>query len=91
MENTLCKRVFSCFDETYDLLFSLESIITLTKEACLEKEVGSKHYNLPLKDKIDLSEERNHYINMLNIALDKVTNLKEINSTVEKELATSLK
>ena len=59
----------------------------LTKEVCQEKEFSSMYYNLPPKDKFTLSAERNHYINMLTLALDRVSNLKQINCGIENYLA----
>ncbi len=81
------KNVLACFESTFDELFLLESVIKLTKEACLDREVSSQYYNLPEEKKRYLSEERNNYINMLSIALDRVKNLKEINSQIEEEIA----
>ena len=80
------KKILSCFQTTFDELFLLESIIKLTKESWLDREVSSQYYNLPEEKKRHLSEERNNYINMLSIALDRVKNLKDINTIIEEEL-----
>ena len=79
-------NVLTCCENYFDELFCLESIIKLTKCACLEKEFSANYYNLPSKYKYTLSEERNHYINMMNIALEKVNLLKEINNSMEDEM-----
>ena len=79
--------LLSSFDSSFDTLMTLESIIKITQANCRDKEIYSVHYDLPTKDKKMLSEERNHYINMLNLALDKVSNLIEINLIIEKELS----
>ena len=76
---TQCERL-------YDELFTLESVIKLTKEVCLKKEFTAIYYELTENNKIALSEERNHYINLLSIALDKVERLKGINSSIEQEV-----
>ena len=75
------------FDVSFDMLSSLESIIKMTQKVCLDKEISSVYYNLPYNQKITLSEERNHYINMLSLALDKITSLKEYNFNLEKKFA----
>ena len=80
------KHILSCFQTTFDELFLLESIIKLTKESCLDREVTSQYYNLSEEKKRYLSEERNNYINMLSIALDRVKILKEINNQIEEEI-----
>ena len=72
-------------ERLYDELFTLESIIKLTKDVCLKKEFTAIYYELTENNKIALSEERNHYINLLSIALDKVEKLKTLNLTLENE------
>ena len=84
--NSILAYEMSIFEE----LFTLESLLKLTKEACLKQEINSNYYNLDDSNKIKLSEERNHYLNLLTIAIDKVELLKQINQNIEKE-ACSLK
>ena len=86
MNNEAYKQLFSYYENTFDIVFLLESIIKVTQETCIDKEIYSVHYNLSSKDKMSLSQERNNYINMLSLALDKLSNLKEINLYIEKEL-----
>ena len=69
-----------------DTLFSVETIIKLMLEYCLAREIKSIHYDLSSKDKKILSEERNHYITMLNIALEKLQELKELNQELEDKI-----
>lgn len=90
MEGMKDTRVLSYCEKCFDELFILESVIKLTKEACLEKEFGANYYELTKKNKRALSEERNHYINLLTIALDKVEKLKSININIEKEVGITL-
>ena len=85
MKNSYRKIQLSC-DNCFNQLYSLESILRFTKDVCQEKEFSSIYYNLPQKDIHVLSEERNHYINMLDLALDRVSDLKEINYNMENEL-----
>lgn len=81
------KKILACFQNTFDELYLLESVIKLTKESCLEREVNAQYYNLTQEKKKSLSEERNNYINMLSIALDRVKNLKEIHSLLEEKIS----
>lgn len=80
------QKVQLCCEDSINQLLCLESIIKTTKDSCLERESSAKYYNLPQKDKYTLSEERNHYINMLNIALDKVNDVIELNTKIENDL-----
>lgn len=70
------KKIITSLDNSMNELFTLESILILTKESCQEKEFCSVYYGLSNELKSNLSEERNHYINMLTIALDKISNIK---------------
>lgn len=81
-----CKKVQSSCDDCFNQLYYLESILQCTKNVCQEKEFSAIYYNLSSKDKFTLSAERNHYINMLNLALDRVDDLKKINTGIEYEL-----
>ena len=90
MKSALTLDVLSSFDSAYSTIFSLESILKLTKTACLDKEASSMYYNLSQINKLSLSEERNHYISMLDLALDQLANLKEQSKLMEN-LLTQLK
>lgn len=79
------EKIIISIEDSFSELFALESIIKLTKEACLEREFASIYYELEEKSKTALSEERNHYINMLTIALDKLSNLKQTIHIAEYE------
>ena len=87
MSKICSQEILSCFENTFEVLFSLETIIKVTQNNCLDKEVCAKYYNLPAKEQCILSEERNQYINMLTLAMDKVSRLKEINLVIEQELS----
>ena len=86
MTKVQAKKLCTHLDKTFDEIYMLESIIKLIKESCLEKEIDSKYYNLDSFDKILLSEERNHYINLLSMAIDKLSDLKQMNVNLEKEV-----
>ncbi len=90
MKDSCKQKVLSSLDDIFNLLYSVESIIKMTHKVCLNKEIQAIYYDLPQPNTLILSEERNHYINMLDLAIDKLNTLKELNCFVEKEL-TSLK
>ncbi len=66
------------YEMSFDVLSYIESILSVTKEVCLEKEINSKYYNIPLQEQIKLSTERNNYINMITLAQEKIEQLKII-------------
>ena len=80
------KSIMLSCDFAIERLFSIETIIKLTKEYCLAKEIKSIHCNLSLSDKKILSEERNQYITMLNLALEKLQELRNLNQELEEKL-----
>ena len=54
-------------------------------KGCFEKENNSIYYNLCNEKIIKLSNERNHYINLLSIAIEKLKIITDINETLEQE------
>ena len=87
MEKIQNYDILSFVENTFDVIYSLETIIKVTQDVCLDKENGAVYYNLSSKEQFILSEERNNYINMMNLALDKLTCLKEINLAIEKKIS----
>ena len=85
MQNCCVKDDSCCFEKFFEELYTLESIIKLTKESCSERELSASYYNISDKEKIVLSRERNNYINMLTIAQDKIYNLSLIGDSIEQE------
>ena len=76
------KQVLLKYNVVFDVLFSLETIIKLTRQYCLDREVASKVNNT-----LALSEERNQYICMLSIALEKLEELKKFNLELEDKFS----
>ena len=83
MSNNRPNFAVSNFESIFDKIYTLESIIKLTLSNCQDKEITSSYYDVSSKNTIKLSEERNNYINMLTIALEKLEQLKTISSNLE--------
>ncbi len=79
------EKIITSLEDSFNELFALETIIILTKEACSDREFNAVYYDLSSDSKTTLSEERNHYINMLTIALDKIYNIKETLTIAENK------
>ena len=62
-------------DEIYSKLCLLESLVVITKESCINKELSLIYYDLNSSQKFTLSKERNHYINLLEVIEDKLIEL----------------
>jgi hypothetical protein len=78
--------LLSKFNDLIELLMTVENIIKIIKESCFNKEMFATYYDLQNNTQKKLSEERNLYINMLNIAIEKIAILKKINNNIEKDL-----
>lgn len=81
-QQLFCDEV-NCINETMiNELFSVESLVQTTLESCLRKECDSQYYegsNISSK----ISAERNNYINMLEIALEKIKHIQQLNNNIE--------
>lgn len=64
-------------DVSIETIFIIESILKSIQESCYYKEMISQYYDLSLADSKLLSEERNHYINLISISLEKVSKIKK--------------
>lgn len=83
MNDLEVKNVANIFEAIYEELCALESLVLFTQEVCLKKEISSYYYNLDNNEKKKLSEERNHYINMLSLANEKINLIKHHYSNFE--------
>ena len=69
-------KINNYIDFSAEILFQIDSILELTKDNCLEKELSAKYYELTDINQKKLSEERNHYINMISLAQEKFEMIK---------------
>jgi hypothetical protein len=74
---TICESTFKTLDE-------LETVLKFTQEICINYENISNYYNLSSEETINLSKERNSYINMLALALERISMLRHSNLLIEK-------
>lgn len=83
MKKSICTQAVNDLNESIiEELLTVESLVQATMEACLTKECSSQYYSG--KDVTSkLSEERNSYINMLSVALEKIKNIRLLNSAIE--------
>lgn len=78
---------FTCFyQELFNELYIIDSIVNMTKNSCLEREFSGQYYGATGENSAQLSAERNNYINMLTILSEKLANVINLNLTAENEL-----
>ena len=80
------EKFYYICEKIYDELYVLKSIIITTLDSCANKELQS-FYNLSQRQ---ISEERNNYINMLNLAIEHVDIIENINDDFESYLNNAL-
>lgn len=86
MNNKRLQSIICCNEKSFELLHLLESIIKVTYTTCQNNEDNSIYYNIPFDKRIKISNERSNYINMMLIALEKISSLYNLNEVIEKEL-----
>ena len=65
-----------------DELLTVESLLRATVESCLNKECNSEYYaKNDFTSKI--SAERNRYINMLSLAIERLNRVQELTGEIE--------
>ncbi len=80
------RNLLSYSQEVFDELHTIDSIVQLTKQSCEEREFSGKYYDIPADKSVRLSAERNHYINMLNILSERISNMISLNLSMENEI-----
>lgn len=86
MDGNKVQKVLCYCENSLDLLNSLEGILKITYNSCMNKEFNSIYYDIPFDKRINISEERNIYINMISIALEKLSLIYEQHKNTEQEL-----
>ncbi len=83
MRRELNRQKMNCITENMITeLLTVESLIKTTVNNCLNKECTAQYY--AGKDLCrQLSEERNDYINLLTLALEKIKHLQMLNDEIE--------
>lgn len=80
------EKFYYICEKIYDELYVLKSIIKTTLDSCTNKELQS----LNKLTQLQISEERNIYINMLNLAIEHVDMIENINDDFESYLNNAL-
>lgn len=85
MKRTDATSLVDCYQETFEELCVANSIIKLVRSSCLEREFSGEYYGISRDKTIHISEERNNYINMLNILSEKISNIMNLYLFLEEE------
>ena len=86
MEKNHRSRLMSIQQANFNELYKADSIIQLTIHSCQEREFAGQYYGATKEMKKKISEERNNYINMLTLLSERVSNMMDINLSMEGEI-----
>jgi hypothetical protein len=84
--NGIRKNVCFVHDKAFDELYYLNTLVKMTKSSCQDREFRGEYFGMDCEGIKKLSSERNDYINMLNLMSDKLSNLININLSIENEI-----
>lgn len=85
MENTH-NKLLCIHQETFEELYLVDTFVQLTRTSCQECEFKGEYYGITDEMSKKLSAERNNYINMLSVIADKISNIMDLNLSLEKEI-----
>ena len=81
--NTFCMEV--C-ENTFDEITIISTLISSIQELCLNLEMNSQYYEDSENYVHKLSEERNKYINLSSMALQRLKKIETLNAELESKL-----
>lgn len=74
------------YNQAFNELYTINSLINILKISCEEKEYKGNYYNVSTDVAKLLSNERNEYINILSLISEKVAFLIKQYISIENEL-----
>lgn len=86
MKKLCIEKLLNYHQRMFNELYIIESIINMTTKSCLEREFNGDYYGMSNKLSAKLSVERNHYINLLNVATERIALVLELNTSAENEI-----
>ncbi len=85
MKKAAQSDILSFYQEAFNELYIVNTLINMVKTNCQEKEFKGEYYGLVKQSAKKLSDERNDYINILSLLSDKISNIQNIHLSIEKE------
>ena len=79
-------NITKLYEQAFQKMYVLNSIITLTRESCEERENKGVYYGLKSDMIKQISDERYNYINALSVASEIISNIMSIYVSAEYEL-----
>lgn len=86
MNKTVGNSLSAKYEQAFNELYILNSLINTTKLLCEDREFRGKYYDISSEKAKMLSEERNEYINMLSVLSDKMNYIIKLYLSMEDDL-----
>lgn len=77
---------YTCYQESFNKLYMINTLINMVRKMCEEREFKGEYYNISKKSAAKLSEERNDYINVLSIVCDSIADVLNLKLKMETEM-----
>ncbi len=87
MKSTIKKNMSKFYQDAFSEMYVVNTLINFAKNNCQEKEFKAEYYGMPVEYIEYISEERNDYINILNVTADRISDLIELYLTHEKDFS----
>ena len=86
MEKDCNNDLSYCYEKAFNELYTINTLISMVKRVCEEREYKGEYYNISKEKAVKLSKERNDYINVLTIISDRLSNIIELNLLMESKI-----
>ncbi len=86
MEKSHSSRLLNIHEKTFNEVYIIDTLVEMTRKSCQDREFSGQYYGISAGMAVKLSEERNQYINMLDMLSERIRNIKNLNLLLEKEI-----
>ena len=86
MKKSSDSNLLSIYEKSFNELYYADTIVEMTRQSCKDREFSGQYYGVSEENAAKLSAERNHYINMLDMLSERISNMKNFNLLLEQEI-----
>ena len=86
MEKYHGSKMLTIYESVFNEVYIIDTIVEMTRKSCQDREFSGQYYGIANEMMALLSAERNHYINMLDMLSERISNIKNLNLLLEQEI-----
>ncbi len=79
-------QLLTFYNETFNELYKIDTLVQLTRTNCENIEFSGQYYGVPREIAAHLSAERNNYINVLSILSERIAEIINKSILIEDEI-----